>query len=317
MAETQENTIGRILDFQPSNPDELISSFKRRIEEQIAVVRIGIQNKSVNDAKISENYAKKAERFLGIQYFCDKKNLKKRVRDLKKVLKQKVAYDKELISIIEEWIIQKRKNKIIAAEKFTPIRAQNDFSYYDEMCSYYCFDMDFLNTCETKYTSERIIINRLLGLLSDENVVSGLFHFKNSWKVETLKKALQDNRKGLTNITDDEFTEMMALPYFRYKKYLTMECDEFKELLSIRSAVLMGIEGWIKDQYYDACRSREHLHEITVINVMKANVTDLFNEYDEFLSVWDRTKKEYEREYSLYRFGQGLIESDIFDALFK
>lgn len=308
--------VGRILDYELSNSDEKVVNFKRRVKEQIDVLRIAIKNGSVNDAKISENYANKAERFLTIPYFSEKSNKNKRVHDLKSELKLTVAIDKEMLTVIENWLIQKRRNKVILASKYAPINAQHDFSYFDEMTDFYNADMDFLNTYRTTYVSECIVVKRLLTILKEKEIIEDLA-IKNSWKVETLKKAFHDNRDKLKGVSDEEYIEIMLLPYFKYKKYLTMEVSKLKEVLGIRAEALTFIENWIEELYYIARHENENLYNLDSEFIEKANLSDIFYQYDKFIGEWTFAKKDIDKEYSLYRFGQGLVESDIFDTLYK
>ena len=47
--EPKEPTLGRILDYEEAQPDELLVDFKRRVNEQIDSIRVAIRNDDVND----------------------------------------------------------------------------------------------------------------------------------------------------------------------------------------------------------------------------------------------------------------------------
>ena len=62
----------------------------------------------------------------------------------------------------------------------------------------------------------------------------------------------------------------------------------------------------------EAGTSRKHL--VHVGDILRMQV---FNLIDGSISSFSNIKALIDKKYSLYRFGQGLIEADIFDSLYK
>ena len=307
-------SIGRILDYQVASPEEKVLDFKKRLEEQIAVIRVGIKSGDVNDSQKAQNYIKKIEKFLAIDFFSNKKNNVKRVRHLKQECKVVVATNKEIIDIIKKWISQKRNYKITAAEEFVKGEAKQ-FDFMGEMKGFYDRDNSFLRDIEANYNSELILLNRIKGMLADKTITSAL-GVKNSWKVETLKESLLEWSQDYPINVEIELEEIFKLPYFRYKKYLTLEVSEFKDFLDVRTKALQEIVDWI-EEYISYNNSEFEVLKSQMGEVCRATEYDLLDEYDRCLDDLSRVLQEYEKEYRLYRFGQGLMEADIFDTLYK
>ena len=320
MAETNGKLIcgvsGRLLDYEVAVADEKIVAFKKRVEEQIAVLRIGIVNGDVNDPQISESYAKKAERFLSIPYFTDKKNKDKRVRNLKTYTKIIVAFYKAVSDIVEEWVARKRGLKVIFANNFSPFSEKKaNFDYVSQRRIFYDEDLEFLYGVRPKYESEHILMKRLLGLLADTEFLKAIGG-KNSWKVSTLKEALSEWILDQSLEADRELEEVFKLPYFRHKRFLNMEVREFKEIVSVRVESLKKILEWIDTEIASIAKAKREIKDSLEMYGEKG-IYDIFGDYDLFISQYTVKKKSYSELYSLYRFGQGLMEADIFASLYK
>ncbi len=319
MAETKKRSrpesIGRILDYTQADEEEKIVSFKKRVEEQIAVIKIGIANGDVNDVKKAESYARKSKEFLAIPFFEDKKNKDKRVHHLKTYCKVTVGADKDIIDVLKKWIEQKRSYKISTANRYFPANKKDVFEFYPEIRVFYTTDITFLENEKVKYKSELILVNKIKGLMADKTFMEGL-GAKGSWKVETFKEMLQEWSQDYPFGVEGELDEIFALPYFRYKKYLTLELREFKEFIDVRSKSLDYIIGWFDDQILSSevdLRDIGSQHEA----MEKATAMDLLWFFDKSLEDLNNGLRGFEQEYKLYRFGQGMIEADIFDTLYK
>ena len=318
MAGTKEQSkpmsIGRILDYQAASPEEKILSFKKRLEEQIAVVQIGIKSGDVNDPKKAQNYIRKVKKFLAIDFFSNKKNKDKRVHHLKQHCKIVVATNKEIIDVLKKWISQKRSYKITVAEELLKTQGEH-FSFMSEMASFYERDNGFLSDAKANYNSELILLNRIKGILSDKTISDAL-GVKNSWKVETLKESLLEWSQDYPINVEIELEDIFKLPYFRYKKYLELEVREFKELLDVRTTALQEVTDWLEERIF--CNNGDfRILKAEPEVVYRATEFDLLDEYDKCLDDLSEVLQAYEKEYRLYRFGQGLIEADFFDSLYK
>ncbi len=304
---------GRILPFEPAEPNEKIGDFKRRVLEQIRVIRLGIKSGDVNDVTISENYAKKAEAFIKTPYFSDKKNKDKKVHNLKKFLKVIVGRDKELIRILKEWIDKKKEFKVIFAEMFFDFPQSEAFDYDISLEAFYENDLQYLSqTMNAEYRSEYILINNLSLLLESKAIMSAI-GAKNSWKVATFKNAIIEWNKENPFKANFSFDDVMRLPCFRYKKFLDLTMDKFKEYVEVRREILMSVCMYIDKWYYEISEKSQKAKE----DETSKTIAGMLNKYDQFINHYSSIKKEYEKEYSLYRFGQGIIEADIFKNLYK
>ena len=311
-------SIGRVLDFTGAEPEEKIVDFKRRVSEQILSIRIGIKNDDVNDPKIAESYAQKAERFLQIPFFSDKKNKDKRVHHLKTECKIIVSRDKEIIDAYKEWIARTRDFKITIADKFSSPTGKEEFDFIPAICCFYDRDRDFLDALKVRYNSERILLNKFNGVIYDNAFVKTL-EVKNSWKVAYLKKQLLEWAEDYNFDVENELEDIFSHQYFKKKKYLNLTVKEINELIDIRLKVLdFLIETWIKNQVDNlnpirligyGFDSREIYKNYTLVNLLSF--------YDKAIKTRTLSLEFIQKEYSLYRFGQGLIEADIFDSLYK
>lgn len=316
MAESKDKcaprSIGRLLDYKEANPEEKVESFILRVQEQIAVVRFGIKNGDVRDPRKAENYIRKVEEFLSIDFFKYKKNRDKRVKHLKKYVKVLVATHKEIIAILKKWISQKRNLKIKAANELLNSKSEHSFSFITEMATFYEQDNALLGVFKADYEAEFILLNRIKGLLSDNLFMERI----NAWTVEKLKEELLDWSQDYNFKVEAELEDTFKLPWFRYKKYLRMNMEEFKDFLDVRTSALSKIIGWLDEQI----SANEHEFENLKSQSEAVYALDEFAylyEYDKCFGVLSRALHEYEREYKLYRFGQGLMEADIFAVLYK
>lgn len=307
----EPKSVGRLLGYERTNYDEKITTFIKRVKEQIDVVRIGIRDGSVNDPKVSEKYAKKAERFLSTPFFTDAKNLQKRVKDLKRYLKIVVGEEKELITIIEEWLTNKRSNKVLLANTYSS-KKDSSFSYQLEIERFYDRDIEYLYGILPRYKSELILLNKLKGVLTNEEFLKSI-GVKNSWKVGTLKSALSEWALDFPLGVEFELNELFTLPFFKGKKYIEMDVRDFKLIIDVRTSILENIVAWIDSEIKDSTLEKENSKK----NSQGKTIYDLYREYDNFITKFNTCKNVYKEMYSLNRFGQGLIESDLFDTLYK
>ena len=306
--------VGRILPYEEAVMDEKMLAFKRRIEEQIKVLRIAINSDDVNDPQMAENYAKKAERFLAIPFICDKKNKEKTLQHLKTYVKMVVSTDKEILGILKEWIQNKKDNKIVFANKYILPTSVKDFEYAEEFSEFIAQDIDFLNVKLPSFTSELVLVNKIIGFLADKEFLKKT-GIKNSWKVRTLKefivKSAEDYPDEISKIED-----CLTLPYFRYKKYLELTVKELEEVLNVRAVALQKVIDFIEAKIEDV-RNQHDKAKIELYNGHYRLINNMLYEYDRFMAPLIELQKVKNEEYSLYRFGQGLIEADIFGSLYK
>ena len=320
MAESKNKSrpkaFGRILDYQEASPEEKVMDFKKRLQEQIAVIQVGIKSGDVTDPRKAQNYIRKIEQFLSIDFFTSKKNKEKRVHHLKQYCKVVVASDKEIIAILKEWICQKRSYKINA---FNAILERKDehafFTFLSEMATFYERDNGLLGNVKAKYESELILLNRIKGLIADKSFFESIGGTK-LLKVEAFKEKLLDWAQDYPFEVEIELEDIFKLPYFRYKKYLQMNMGDFKAFLDVRTTALQSIIDWAEEQIsinIGAFKNLENQPEA----VSKLGEADYLAEYDQSLTALNKLLEYYEKEYKLYRFGQGLMEADIFDTLYK
>ena len=141
---------------------------------------------------------------------------------------------------------------------------------------------------------------------------------KNSWQVSTLKKALVEwvATKALPE-EEKELSIILSLPLFKEKKVLELDVAKFKEIIQIRAEILKRLIEWVANKEFRISAEKELLYSQR--NKLTGNkfISDLFEEYDVQLKQLSEELKQLKEEYSLYRFGQGLIEKDIFDSLYK
>ncbi|MBR6253714.1 MAG: hypothetical protein IKR04_07870 [Clostridia bacterium] len=312
MAETKG--VGRLLPYEQTDYEEKITSFKQRVMEQVEVLKVGIKNGSVNDPKISERYIKKIELFFLSPFFGVAENFNKRVKDLKKYLKVAVAEEKEIQAIIEKWLLRKRNNKILVANSYSiKDDSYGNFFYKYEIEKFYDQDLEFLYGILPTYKSELILLNKIKGLLADKKFLESL-GAKNSWKVNTLKSALSEWALDFPFGVEFELKELYELPFFKSKKYLDMDLRDFKEVIDNRTKTLENIIKWIETQIKETSAAKNELEGKQFYN---NNIYDLFKVFDEFIEKYSGIKEVYRELYSLHRFGQGLIENDIFETLYK
>ena len=97
-----------------------------------------------------------------------------------------------------------------------------------------------------------------------------------------------------------------------------MEVSKLIELLRIRSLALDRIEQWISLKMTGLFSGYNHSAPRAILGKCKNyTINDLYDNYDRALDELEKEKEPLETEYSLYRFGQGLIEADIFASLYK
>ena len=319
MAESKTSspeTATRLLSYEKTDFNERISSFKKRVEEQIEVIRIAIKQGTVNDPKIAEKYAKKTERFLGLQFFSDIQYLNKRVQDLKNDLKVLVFKHKVISAILTERISSKRSHKIIMANKYTFANGKYaDFYFPYEYQSFYESDLDYLYGIRPKYESQLILVNKIKGILANKDFLKSL-GCKSSWKVSTLKEALYNWVQDHSLEAEAELEEAFTLDFFKYKKFLTRDVADFREVVNVYSSALESILEWIDAEINKDLEATKDIGTSTQ-KLAKKNIYDMYKVYDDFISKYTTMKKTIDEQYSLYRFGQGAIEADIFDSVFK
>ncbi|MBR3281185.1 MAG: hypothetical protein IKI57_05055 [Clostridia bacterium] len=318
MAETKNpnQSVGRLLNFESANYNEKITSFKRRIEEQIEVIKLGIKQGDVNDPVIAERYIKKTKRFLQTPLFTDISYMNHKVQKLKNDLKVLVYQFKEISAILAERISSKRWNKILLANKFTYASGKYaDFYFPYEFQKFYESDLDYLYGIRPKFESQRILINRLRGLLADKDFLKSI-GCKSSWKVSTFKDALSEWVKDFSLLAEAELEEIFELPFFKKKQYLTRDVASFKEIVNVHSQALENITNWIDEQINEDLAQTKDVSSNTMKYASKG-ITDMYKVYNDFIGRLTNSKKNIDEQYSLYRFGQGVIEADIFDAVFK
>ncbi len=318
--EPKEPTLGRILDYTVADPDEKIVDFKRRVNEQISSIRIAIRNDDVNDPKIAESYARKAEKFLQIPLFSERKNKDKRVHYLKTECKVIVSRDKEIIDALKSWLIRTRDYKISVADKYSNPKEKEEFNFLTAIRCFYDRDVDFLKDLEVKFNSERILLKKFMGIVLDNAFVKTL-SCKNTWKLSYMKKQLLNWSEDFSLGVESELEDIFSHEYFRKKKYLDLSVKEAIEIINIRIRVLdFLIDTWIKNQidnlnsirligYGYGLDNREQYSNYTLVHLLAY--------YEKAIQTRTLSLNFIQQEYSLYRFGQGLIEADIFDPLYK
>ena len=328
MAETKKDTqpqnVGRLLDYRFKNYSEKITSFHRRISEQIDILDIAIEedatkveeDRILNDSKKARFFAKKAQRFLNTYFFTDKDYKEKRVQNLKDDLKVNVFAYKILASILEARIISKRSHKIILAQKYSSAKGNKEkFNYCYEYQRFFETDLEYLNNIKPNYDSQLILVNKLKGILADKEFLK-LFGFKNSWKVSTLKKEISTWVKDHSLEAEYELEEIFSLHFFKHKKYMDMTVSEFKEAVDTYCRGLIAVIDWIGTQINE---DESLIDSIRAYGwkVCALPISEMYKVYDDFLKKCSSVKKTIDDMYDLYRFGQGLIEADIFDSLYK
>ncbi len=307
---TSIRNLGRILPYEEADPNESLVDFKRRILEQVKVIRIAIKSDDVNDPEAAENYAKKAERFVEIPFFKGKSG---RVRQLKAHLKETVGESKELIGCLKEWLKKKKERKVIFTEAYLKTCKTQPFDYKEALIQFYDQDLEYLSqTVIPQFQSETILISNLIDIFKSKKVMDEI-GAKNSWKVTTFKLALIEYNKTTPFDERFSFDDIMNLPYFRYKRYLNLTLEEFKNLLFVRYNVLIYVIVNLSERYHEI----ETLKEDVNSRDTRKTVKDMLMVYDRFFEKYKSMLNELEKKYSLYRFGQGLIEADIFKSLFK
>ena len=318
MARNKPNTPQRQLPYDRTNYDEKVIKFKKRVEEQVEVIKIGIREGTVNDPKIAQKYVDKITRFFANPYFEDEKaKTTWRLIDLKNHLKVAVAKYKELSNITQEWVTNKRGSKIIVANTYKLQNGTSQNFYYPyEIQRFYNSDIAYLNSVLPKYQSEHLLIAKLLGILSDENLLKKTLSCKESWKVSTLKEELRDWAQDFPFEVEFELEELFAHKFLKSKKYLDMTVKDFRTLVKNRKMILEEITKWIEEQKRSINVKLKEVED-NIDNIKERNIYDIYRDYDAFISQYSAMKKEYDEKYSLYRFAQGLIERDIFDTLFK
>ncbi len=312
----KNKTPERIINYEPIAESAKVSVFVKRIGEQIRVLQIGITNGSVNDPEKAKNYASKAERFLvsPVVARCIKPD--RTVRELKKRLKIETGLRKELAELLNTLIDWKIDNKIIVAQNHAPFKAGKEIPTDTYVSNLFLYDQNLFEVFLTKAEAERLLINKLIGLLADSHFVleTGC---KNAWKVSNLKAAiaLYQEDMGDERVGDD-IAQILLLPYFKYKRFTDLTVAELKERLAIRTTILDGITGWVK-QKQDAVNTAYDNFKSKSPAERRMDIYGLLRVFDQLIFQAKEEKRRVEDEYSLYRFGQGLIENDIFDSLYK
>ncbi len=308
----------KIRSYVPLNPNEKVSKFVTTIDWQIQAIKVGIANDAVNDPKKAENFANFAERFLKSEFVKDM-HRDSTIQQLKDKLKIIVGSYKELISIMKEMIDRKIKKKIMLAQNYVQYGSGKipEFdALYEEQ---YVDDFVFLKTQLPTYESEILLIQKLFGMLDDKEFMQEI-RFKNSWKVDTLKKAIVKwkEENELDDIPSEEISQILLLPYFRYKKYLTMTVADLKNFLRIRKRILNLVASWIRSMIAVLGKNRE-ISQIKMKELSndKKNLITILGKYSESIKEIEEIMKSNETLYKLCRFGQGLIENDVFSTLYK
>ncbi len=303
----------RILGYTLSNPDEKIVNFITRINEQIGVVEESIKTGTVSDVGISRNYIEKARGLLNIQFFDLDAVQSKRVKDLRNFLKIESEVNKEISLILKAIIRFIRNFRIILNNKYT----LNDGKYQD-----FYFPYEYKNLCQAikeklklylpRYQSELILINKLLGLLSEDSFLKTI-SARHSFKVSTVKEVLADGSQAYRFDESFELEELLDYKYFTDKDFASLDITTFKVVLSNHSKAFSRIIESINDML----KHIEELESDSDTFDADSNIFEMLEVCDACIIEFKTTKELIDKEYNLYEFGQGLIEYDIFGTLFK
>lgn len=307
---------GRILSYEPVEETDTILEFRRRVEEQIDVLRIAIENKKVNDPKKAQNFANKAEVFLSNIIFARNSYLTKTVRILKRDLKKIVAIKKAALKILYDWIVLKREKKREFSKRYVPFEEnKNRVNFKSEMMSFYSDDIYYLNGIIFSYSAELSQIEELLRFLKAKDVL-GEIGFKTSWKVKTLKDELEAFSQNESSTWSALIKRVLQLQYFKYNDFLKMTIKELIEFLNIRVEVLKYLSNWLNTELNGVVAKKNKLNK-TNIEHSENDLKKVLDAYDSFINLYTERKRRVDTEYNLYRFGQGLLKKDIFESLYK
>ncbi len=318
----------RVLDYQLTSTEEKITTFMKRIQEQIDCIRLGYQNASVNDPQKAENYAKKCERFLALPYFTEKEYKGKSVGAIKDDLKVQVGSIKEIVSIIDLWMEKLRAMKLEFARQATPWNqemSQRKRSFLlREPVRAFTSEVSFLQEKYDAFFADQATLMALLEVLLNEEFM-GYLGAKRAWKVSTLKEEISASICGeqansvdgkLVGVSIELLKGLLGLKYFRLKRYLSLEVRELMKVLSIDLEMTKAIVDWISGRitlfksYLKAAKTKK------IPDDTREGIRDVLVLYDQEISFLSDMKREFEKSYSLYRFGQGLLENDIFESLY-
>ncbi len=318
----------RVLDYQPVSTDEKISTFQKRIQEQIDCIRLGEKNETLNDSQKAENYAKKCERFLASPFFTDKQYRGKNVSILKRDLKVHVGMCKEIITILEQWIEKRRGMKLTFANMATPVdenatEKKKQF-LLRERVRLYTATVSFFQEKYSVISDELGILQTLLDMLLNKELME-FIGAKRSWKVSKLKEELlsifngknpADDESKAKGISRESLKALLVLKYFRHKKYLNMEVRELLDNIGVDASILKHVLEWISERLEANKSGLKDAKKETHSEGLRVEISRILSRYDEENYILNSLKRDIEKTYSLYRFGQGLLENDIFESLY-
>lgn len=318
----------RVLDYQPVTESESITTFEKRIQEQIRCIRVGDKNGTLNDTKKAENYAKKCERFLALPYFSDKKYKGKSVGVIKDDLKVQVGSRKDFISILTFWYDKKRDMKLAFVESVSPLSGSFSQKKRHEIAMtrkrMYMADISFLQEKLQSYEATKTALTSFLGVLINESFMDYV-GAKRTWKVSMLKEKIislcHENLEirvedKIAGVSLELLNSLLLLKYFKYKRYLDLEVRELMKTVSIDIAILEKVLDNLTLMLAIAKEKLKFSKMMSDCEDISMEITRALELFDSDLKMLYAEKKKMEKDYSLYRFGQGLIENDIFESLY-
>ena len=181
--------------------------------------------------------------------------------------------------------------------------------------SFYSDDIYYLNGIILSYSAELSQIEELLRLLKAKDVL-GEIGFKTSWKVKTLKDELEAFSQNESSTWSALIKRVLQLQYFKDNDFLKMTIKELIEFLNIRVEVLKYLSNWLNTELNGVVAKKNKLNK-TNIEHSENDLKKVLDAYDSFINLYTKRMRRVDNEYNLYRFGQGLLEKDIFESLYK
>ncbi len=311
-----DSTPQRLVEYVPTTPEEKISTFVKRMWQLSEGIDVDNENGITNDREKSANNAKKIKRFL--EYIQGTKiSGNKRMKDLIRFLKIEAAFYPEAMRMLEDMMSRKLDAKVIIGKTYAPFSANALGRFNVHMSNLFEMDIDYLSLERQKFEAELVLVNMLIGLLSDKELMTQM-ECKNSWKVATLKEAISEMLDTCYLGEDDRrtFTQILTMQYFRYKKFLSLTVADFKETVLVRKMALERIIAWV-DSWSKYIKDERALFEKTDFGKEEKNIYNLLKRYDQSYQHCRERKALMAKQYSLIRYGQGLIKRNIVDSLYK
>ena len=311
------------LDYFLITEDDSIERFKKLLQQEVNTLYVDIALGKMNDADKSKHYAEKLEKVLALPYFNKKEYLSKTVGWLKEKVKIDTLIAKTTKEFLSTYFDDKRERKLEFTQKYVKNSKLKVFSDVQTgMLRYYNAEIKYFNTKKEEFVLERDVNDTLLWftkVYKDE--------INNQWKGKKFKEFLTEklsnanSEKAFSDLSATNKSEKVQhleyalsnLPYFKYKKYLVQSTaadikNEFNKVSAKTTHMLVLIEKYIS--YYKEKKSNEKFEYSDSVDA----VCSLYN--TEFAELSEKIAN-VSKEYSLYRFFQGVIEADIFKSLYE